>query len=166
MKFKQNRRSIQQFLVEPFKQVKLSLYFLALTLVSYIVIGFAIWRSAVAQYDQLMAIFQVVGDQQWQVLMNDVFVNNLIVMGGVFVLLSAASIGLSIWLTHRVYGPQVALQRFAREIANGNFAARVRLRQRDEFHKLADELNLMASRLEDQQREKSDGNSNNYRKAS
>jgi nitrate/nitrite-specific signal transduction histidine kinase len=165
MKSKHNRRSIQQFLVEPFKQVKLSLYFLALTLVSYVVIGFAIWRSAVAQYDQLMAIFQVVGDQQWQVLMNDVFVTNLMVMGGVFVLLSAASIGLSIWLTHRVYGPQVALQRFAREIANGNYGARVKLRQRDEFHKLADELNQMATKLEDEQRDKPN-NSSSYRKAS
>ena len=143
-----NRRSLQQLLIEPFKQVKYGLYFIALSFVSFLIIGYTFWASSLKQYNQLMELFNVVGDEKWNVLLNDVFVENMFMMAGVFVVLSLATIAVSIWLTHRVYGPQVALQRFVKEVRSGNYSARIFLRKSDEFHDLADALNTMAEALD------------------
>ena len=100
------------------------------------------------QYGQLSEIFNITGDERSKVMLNDVFFQNLVLLGVVFAVLSLATIALTVWLTHRIYGPQIAITKFVREVARGNFHVKLRLRAGDEFHDLADDLNQMVSTLD------------------
>jgi signal transduction histidine kinase len=67
------------------------------------------------------------------------------VVGVVLIVLLA--VGLLI-LSHRIYGPLVPIKRFIQQIREGDYAARVSIRDEDELHDLVVELNEMAVTLE------------------
>jgi hypothetical protein len=52
-------------------------------------------------------------------------------------------------VSHRFYGPLVPLSRHLRELGEGKFASRVRLRPGDELIDLMEAQNLLAERLEE-----------------
>jgi signal transduction histidine kinase len=54
----------------------------------------------------------------------------------------------SIIYTHRMVGPVVAFSRHVKELAQGNYASRVKLRKGDAFQTFADELNALAEGLQ------------------
>ena len=142
------RRFVKQYITDPFRQVRFGLYYVALNLTSFAGLAYVFWSTSTTQYNQLLELFNVTGDEKSKVLLNDVFNQNLILVGSVFAVLTIATLALTIWLTHRIYGPQIAITKFIREIARGNYGARLRLRKKDEFHTLAEEMNQMATALD------------------
>ena len=54
---------------------------------------------------------------------------------------------ISIFLSHRIAGPLFRIERFLKAVASGNFAARLKLRKRDELHDLAETINDMVGDL-------------------
>ena len=144
---KNQRRTVNQYIIDPFKQVTFGLYYVSLNLVSFFVLAALFWGASMRQYAQLIEIFSVMGDDRSKIMLNDVFHQNLILLGTVFLGLTVATIAMTVWLTYRIYGPQVAIVKFVREVSRGNYHARLKLRNNDEFHELADELNQMASNL-------------------
>ena len=74
-------------------------------------------------------------------------------------LLAAATIGfvlyvvtLSMVYVKRLVGPTIALRRQVESLKNGDYQARVRLRQGDAFGELADDLNELAGLLESERK--------------
>lgn len=63
------------------------------------------------------------------------------------VLLAVLAVGVLI-LSHRIYGPLVPIKKFITQIREGDYAARVSIRDDDELHDLVTELNEMAVTLE------------------
>jgi methyl-accepting chemotaxis protein len=61
-----------------------------------------------------------------------------------------------LWLAHghRVIGPMVSLQRQIEALKNGDYGARVRLRKRDAFEEIAEDLNELAQVLEEPGKER------------
>ncbi len=55
---------------------------------------------------------------------------------------------LSIYLTHRLAGPLYRIEKSAKEMAEGNLALRIRLREKDELKDLAETLNQVAKNLD------------------
>ncbi len=55
---------------------------------------------------------------------------------------------LSIYLTHRLAGPLYRIEKSAKEMAEGNLALRIRLREKDELQELAETLNQVAQNLD------------------
>jgi signal transduction histidine kinase len=51
-------------------------------------------------------------------------------------------------LSHRFYGPMVALRKHVTALAQGDYAHRTHLRKKDEFKDLAAELNQLSEKLE------------------
>jgi signal transduction histidine kinase len=51
--------------------------------------------------------------------------------------------------SHRLVGPVVALRRQVEALKNGDYTARVALRRNDAFNELADDLNELATLLEE-----------------
>jgi HAMP domain-containing protein len=58
-----------------------------------------------------------------------------------------SSLWLSVFMSHRVFGPLVPIKRYIGELRNGNFDAELRLRRKDELKDLADELRLLAESM-------------------
>jgi hypothetical protein len=144
-----NQRTIFSLLIAPFAQVTFGIYVIGISLIFIGIAGFILVQSFLDQYEHVMEIFKIVDPEgQWALVTNEIFYKNL-------QHLSVALIGYMILmfyvvfkLTHRYYGPIVALTRILQELKSGNYKARVHLRQKDEFQNLATELNLLAEHLD------------------
>ena len=147
----QNRsnRNYKTILIEPFKQLKLGMYVVALAATFVVLTGFVFLTAFTEQYQHVMEIFQVVDPTyKWELITNDVFMKHAIRLG---VLLSVFIVSLFyvvFKVTHKYYGPLVSIARFVDGISKGDYSQRLVLRKGDELQQLAMDLNQMAENLE------------------
>lgn len=143
------RRKKKSVLIEPFKQIKFGLYVFTISVFFIIASGFLFYQAFRDQYAQLMGLFNVVDENmQWALITNDVFVTNGIRIGLLFAAYLLVLFTVIFRLTHRYYGPLVAIDRFVDQMTKGDYKQRVRIRQKDELHTLVNKLNTMADALE------------------
>ena len=142
-------RNIRSTLVEPFKQIKLGVYIIA---VSIFFVGFVstlVVYAFMEQYKQLMEIFNVVGaNSQWELVQNSVFEKNILRIGMAMAFYIVSLFLIVFWATHRFFGPLITIGRFVAKISDGDYTARVSVRKRDELQDLVAQLNQMAETLE------------------
>lgn len=74
--------------------------------------------------------------------------NIVLLLRILFITPLVALIGLM--LSHRIAGPMYRIERFLREIPEGNYSQRIYLRKRDSLKPLADGINNMLTQLENQ----------------
>ena len=141
-------RSLRSLLIEPFQQMKFGLYMLAVFVLFVCITGFLIGKTFLEQYRNVMEVFHVVDpSQQWELVTNQVFYANAWILGGFFLFSLLAILVIVIRLTHRYYGPIVAIERFVDMLIRGNYEAKVVLRNKDELQELAAKLNELAVAL-------------------
>lgn len=148
-RIKRPRRNLRSTLIEPFKQIKLGLYVVAITMAFVTVAGIMFVAAFTEQYTHVMNIFQVVDPNlRWELVTNDVFYTNAIRLGVLFATFIAVMMGTVFRMTHRIYGPLVSIERFLTQITEGQYNKRVTIRAGDEMQRLAQKLNGMAEALE------------------
>lgn len=142
-------RNIRTILIEPFKQIKLGLYVLSITLTFVVLSAWLVWLAFSSQYEHIMGIFNVVDPNiKLKLLTNDIFYTNairLIVFLAIFVVVLFTVIFRT---THRIYGPIVSIDRFVKDIVRGDYSQRIIIRRNDELQDLVRNLNNMAETLE------------------
>lgn len=69
-------------------------------------------------------------------------------VGFLLALYVIVNIGISVYVTHQMVGPTFAFRRHIRNLIQGNFGTRVRLRKGDAFSEVAADLNELAIQLE------------------
>ncbi len=142
-------RSLRSLIIEPFQQVKLGLYAVAVSLVFMALAGYVFHRSFDEQYQNVMKIFAVTDpDMQWQVLNNDIYKSNLKILIGLLLAFISSMLFVVFRMTHKYYGPLVSVERFSDMISQGKYFERVQVRKGDELGRLASKLNAMAAELE------------------
>jgi len=150
---KQARRSLQNLLIEPFKQVRFGLYVLAITICFLLISTILMINSFFEQYNHVLSIFNVVDPHlRWEFITDSVFHENifrLFLCFSIFVIILFSTV---IKLTHRFYGPIISINRFTEELKRGNYSARIYLRKKDELQDLAKHLNELAEVLEKKNR--------------
>lgn len=135
--------------IEPFKQIRLGLYVLALSITFLIAAAYLFYLAFHEQYKHVMEIFNVVDPTiQWELVNNDVFHHNAVRLGILFVSFVAILSFVVFRMTHRIFGPLVSIERFVDQIARGQYDRRVKIRKRDDLQRLAEKLNIMAEQLE------------------
>ena len=143
-------RNWKTLLVDPFKQVKLGVYVvlwaLCFVVITASVFVYAFWQ----QYQQIMEIFRIT-DQglRTQLLTNDVFIDNVFLLSGILFFFLASLLILLFRVTHKYYGPLVAIERFVEGVTEGDYHRRVVVRRNDELQTLVRKLNAMAVVLEE-----------------
>ena len=153
---KNNNRTFKSIFVDPFKQFKFGLYMVGISIGFIFASGYLFWLAFSDQYQQLIGIFQVVDpNDAWELQLNDVFKANAYRIITFFVVFIFVTFYMAFKLTHKYYGPLVSIERFIKELSNGNYSARVRIRKSDELHELVKKLNILADQLE-QKHPKSD----------
>jgi methyl-accepting chemotaxis protein len=144
------RRRKTNLLLQPGLQLKLPLLLLIITL------GFAALQVAHTQfaYGKLFEIvLQEAGRPPFlEDLLRDQTGDFIEVTGALTVLYVLLIIVLSVVYAHRMIGPTVALRRQIEAMKNGDYDARVTLRQRDAFSDLAEDLNELARVLEEHEK--------------
>lgn len=143
------KRNLKTLIIEPFKQMKLGVYVLALALAFVSLTAWVFLNAFSEQYKHVMEIFQVVDPNfQWELVTNDVFYTNVIRLGVLLVSFVVLLFAVVFRVTHKYYGPLVSIERFVESMANGDYSQRVIIRRGDELQELANRLNLMAENLE------------------
>ena len=143
------RRTLRSLIIEPFRQVKLGIYVIAISCAFVVVASLLFVSAFVDQYRQLMEIFKIVDPQyKWELVTNDVFKWNATCIAGLFLAFIGILFGVVLRMTHRIYGPLVSIERFVGEMSNGNYGKRIVIRSGDELQRLVHRLNDMAKKLE------------------
>lgn len=142
-------RNLKTLVIEPLKQLKLGTYIIALSVIFAVIIAAVFVFVFIEQYQHVMELFKVVNPEaKYQMLTNDIFSKNAIRLG----LILLGFIGLTLFtvfsVTHKYYGPIVAINRFVKAISEGDYSQRVVLRKQDELQDLAAKLNHMAESIE------------------
>jgi HAMP domain-containing protein len=146
---KERRRKIN-LLLQPALQLKLPLLLLAVTL------GFAALQVAHTEF-AFGKLFEIVLEEAGhppllEGLLRDQTGDFIEVTGALTVLYVLVVMILSVAYAHRMIGPTVALRRQVEAMKNGDYDARVTLRQRDAFSELAEDLNELARVLEEHEK--------------
>jgi len=143
------KRNLRSTLVEPFKQLKLGLYVMLIS-VAFLIAAAVLFVSAFTeQYKHVMEIFNVVDPKtKWELVTNDIFYHNAIKLGILFLSFISLLFTIVFKMTHKIYGPLVSIERFVDQIAEGQYDRRVIIRRGDELGRLADRLNAMAEHLQ------------------
>ena len=142
-------RSLNHVLIQPFKQIKIGLYFIVLSIVFMLATGFVFFQITYEQHANVMKIFNVVDSTtRWDLLSNDVVLSGLVKISVLLIGYMIITLLVSITLTHRIYGPLVSINKFIQELSEGNYSKRVTIRKKDELRVLAAQLNNLAEQLE------------------
>lgn len=127
----------------------MGIYLVAITLAFIAALLGLVLRFFWDQYQQVMQLFQISDPAtKWELVLNDVFYNNIAIIGLTclgFILFLMASV---VRITHRYYGPIVSINRFLEGLIEGDYSRRVSIRKGDELQDLVAKLNIMAETLE------------------
>lgn len=146
---KAQRRPIRSLFIEPFKQVKFGISFLGISTAFLLLMAYMIFSAFMAQYDQLMELYNVTDEgAKYALITNDVFMKNIIYLSLVYVLYIFVLFFTVFKITHRFYGPTIAVKRFTTQLEKGNYAYRLKLRKGDELQNVASYLNELAAVLQ------------------
>lgn len=140
------RRTFRAYLVEPFQQIRFGLHVVMVSLSFAAIFAFVYLEAFREQYQQVFEWFNVA--DQAAIIENDIFIRNkakLAITIGAFVVVT-------LWVvvrrTHRMYGPMISMMRFVSELKKGNYAVRIHIREKDDFHNFVAELNALADELQ------------------
>ena len=142
-------RSLLTYLVDPFKQIRMGLYFIVLSLVFMIASAGIFYQITYEQYANVMKIFNVVDTtSQWNLIANDVVIRGLIKVAILLITYTILTFAMSITLTHKVYGPLVSIHNFIDDLKKGDYKKRITIREKDDLKDLVNKLNDLAEALE------------------
>ncbi|NDE16303.1 hypothetical protein EBZ80_15360 [bacterium] len=140
-----NRRSIRNFLLQPFLQIQLGLVSVVLSLAFAGVIGWIFY----VHLNRFAAVVIQLTDAEEEVL--KLLFSSLADMRSSLLLAIFAflifNITASIIFTHKMVGPTVAFRRLIRGLIDGKYGMQIKLRSGDAFVEVADDLNELSRAL-------------------
>ena len=133
------------FLIEPYKQLRFGIMFIATNLLFSGLI-LAVFGYFVTQMYQAQASYFQLDSQQSQEILTKL--QQPVIIGAVLVgLFIITTLFLSARYTHQFYGPLVSIRRFLDELRDGGEPHPIRLRSSDQLQDLAERLNSLRSRV-------------------
>ncbi len=141
-------RSLKNFIIEPFAQIRLGAYVLFVSLLFILLITSVVSRAFLAQYEIVLQPERSVG---WEQGLQDVFNRGSVELAVVLILYVLALFFVVIRMTHRIYGPLVSINRFVEQLTKGEYDKRCTIRKDDDLKQLAHKLNELAAVLQKNQ---------------
>lgn len=144
-----SQRSFLPAFLQFILQTRSGMQLLGSTLVFMGLSAFFIYQAFAQQYEQIVEIFQMVDPSlQHELVMNDVFIRNLIFLGATAVVY-AGSLGFIFFRAQQqVEGPLFAIEAFVADMIRGEYRHRIVTRKEDQLQDLVHSLNHMAEVLE------------------
>lgn len=141
-------RSVKNYALQPYLQVKLGLYSVVLSLIFSAVIA-GILYFHLGKLSEIILELTGVPDEVRDLLHQ--YVNPAIYqIGATIAVYVVVNIAITILFTHRLIGPTIAFRRHIKMISEGKYQHRTILRKGDSFMELADDLNRLSSQLSSQ----------------
>lgn len=138
-------RSLRNFFIEPFAQVRMGAYILSVSLLFIVLITLLVAKAFLAQYEVLLQVDQTAG---WEKLLEETFNRGSTELAVVLILYIAVLFTMVVRMTHRVYGPVVSINRFLDQMIQGQYDKRCTVRKDDDLKQLVHKLNELAAVLQ------------------
>jgi methyl-accepting chemotaxis protein len=143
-------RRIKNMLIDPLVQVRLGLYSILLALIFSCVVSYILYANLSKFAVIVMALTDVeeevkglfvtyMADARWWLLL-------------AIVIFLIVNIAISIFFTHKLIGPTVAFSRQLNSLIAGDYSTRVNLRKGDSFLDIAEKLNQLSEKLQNEKR--------------
>jgi signal transduction histidine kinase len=143
------RRTFRAYLVEPFKQIRFGLHVVFVSLLFSALFAYVFLWAFLQQYQQVFEWFSVIeAESKAAMLDNEVFIRNGYILAATILAFVITTLYVVVRRTHRMYGPMISMMRFVAELKKGNYAVRIHIRERDDFHNFVAELNALAETLQ------------------
>lgn len=141
-----NRRSIKNIMVRPKQQLRFSLALVTICCMSVILFLLVV----VFQMKQTLATLALAYRLDVEVVtaIQGSLTSAVYVSLGLTAGVTALAFAVGIRLSHRIYGPIVAINRFIGSMEEGNYKSRMTLRKDDDLIEIKDALNKLAEALE------------------
>lgn len=143
---KQHHRSMRNILLHPEFQLKYSFYFVGFTV---LIMGgvFLVFLLSLQDIVNTLAVAYRIEPEIIAAIQDSIRVATLstIFSGALFCLIS---ISLGIILTHRLIGPMVPIRRLIQQLHDGEYGSQGKLRKRDDFKEVMNDLNELSLRLQ------------------
>lgn len=140
-----NRRSIRNFLLQPFLQMQLGLVSVVLSFAFAGVIGW-IFYIHLNRFASVVIQLTDAEEEVLKLLFSSLSDMRFAMLAAIFAFL-ILNVLASIIFTHRMVGPTVAFRRLIRGLIDGKYGIQIKLRQGDAFVEVADELNELSRTL-------------------
>lgn len=140
-----NQRSMKNILLRPEFQLKYSFYFVGMTLVMMGLVFLLFLLSLEDMISTLAVVYRiepdVIGAIQTSLRTATFTTITVAVLFGII------SVSLGIILTHRLVGPMVPIRRLIRQLNDGEYGVQGRLRTKDDYQEVMNELNQLSITL-------------------
>jgi len=140
-----HQRSMKNLLLRPDFQLKYSFYFVGMTL---IVMG-AVFMLFLLSLKDMIKTLAVVYNIEASVVdaINESIGTATYTTIAVALLFGMISVSLGVILTHRLIGPMVPIRRLISQLAEGQYGVQGRLRTKDDYQEIMNELNRLSVSL-------------------
>lgn len=139
------QRNVRNILLRPEFQLKYSFYFVGITLIMMGGVFLLFLLSLEDMISTLAVVYriepEVIGAIQ-DSLRTATFTT--VIVGALF---GIVSVSLGIILTHRLVGPMVPIRRIIHQLAEGQYGVQARLRSKDDFQDIMNDLNQLSLKL-------------------
>lgn len=140
------RRTFRAYLVEPFKQIRFGLHVVFVSLSFSAIFAYVFVQAFQEQYQHVFELYNAA--EMADLFKTDVFERNRDKLAISIIAFVVTTLYVVIRRTHRMYGPMISMMRFVSELKKGNYAVRIHVRERDDFHNFVSELNALAVELQ------------------
>lgn len=139
----QNKNRRKTYLIQRVFQTKFIMLFLFLVILSSVISGILLYKRTNTElgfhYGEAHSKLKKTGE----ILLPNVLMGNVIAI----IVIGAASIALTIFISHKIAGPLYRFGKNAEQIAQGDLTITTNLRQSDQIHGLADSFSKMTAEL-------------------
>ncbi|MBC7533919.1 MAG: hypothetical protein H7318_20320 [Oligoflexus sp.] len=142
------KRKLTNFLLQPLLQVRLGLYAILLSLGFGCGVFVIIYINFYKFYDLVLELTDL--REEVTEILNSYIHGVVVWMLLALLVYFLITVAISIFFTHRLVGPTYAFRRHIKDLSRGNYKSRVNLRKGDAFQEVADDLNDLAVKLEQQ----------------
>jgi methyl-accepting chemotaxis protein len=143
--FGKSKRSLKNYALQPFLQIKLGMYCLILSILFVVSLGLVLYVNLENLYN---VVLELTGVRSEVIPLIESSIapakTQLLLLSGIYILLTLL---ISMLYTHRLVGPTIAFRRHIRAISDGDFKLRTNLRPGDAFSEVADDLNKLSEKL-------------------
>ena len=132
-------------MIAPYKQLKFGLLFITMNIFfTALIVGtmlYYLWDI----FSTIKIYFELIGQEE--AMSFNKLLTPLVIISGLSLLFIGATLYMSIFYTHRFYGPMLSIERHLDSLIEGGRPGPLEIRKEDEFKKIVDKINQFSNQI-------------------
>ena len=140
------RRSIKNLILVPRLQLPFALFSIINTFI-FVIVSLSVFYFK--SHEALALILELTDvSKESEMLLVEIIDSSTVILLLIALIFIVISVFIAAYFSHRMVGPVVQFVKHAKALGEENYGSRIKIRSKDGFSELADELNNLAKKLE------------------